>query len=580
MRIYFAFSILTCLILGLVSCGKEQTVEQTDAQGGKKYGGIYRMNEVGGIRTLDPVRLNDAPSHHIVHQIYDLLIDFDSSLTIQPELAESFDVSEDGITYTYHLRKGVLFHDSPVFHDGKGREMKASDIKYCFDRILDAKSQTLGATYFLDKVKGAQQYYDATGSGNPPSTGVEGFRVVDDYTFAVDLIKPFAAFKYYPALGFCYIYPKEAVDKYGQDFFKNPVGTGAFVFDHWEKDQELVLKRNPHYWRKDEAGNQLPLLDGVVFTFIRDEKQQLNEFQLGKLEEAYRIPTEFLRTVLNEDGSLTPDWAQFRLDRVPALSTQYYGMLSSGDVFKDIRIRKAFNYSIDREKVIKYVLQGQANGPAIHGLTPPSMPGYNTGRINGYSYNLDSARALMAAAGFPQGKGFPSITLQLNSGGGRNELVAEAIQDMLVKGLGIDVKLQVLEWSQHLELVENGKANFWRAGWIADYPEPENFLNLLYSKNIPKEGPSAINSTRYSNPQFDALFEQALATLDDAARYDLYAQAEQIAVNDAAMLWIFYDLDYRMVQPYVRGYNSNAMDRRDLTWTWLDYADNNVTAQK
>jgi peptide/nickel transport system substrate-binding protein len=168
----------------------------------------------------------------------------------------------------------------------------------------------------------------------------------------------------------------------------------------------------------------------------------------------------------------------------------------------------------------------------------------------------------------------------LNSGGGRNELVAEAIQDMLVKGLGIDVKLQVLEWSQHLELVETGKAQFWRAGWIADYPEPENFLNLLYSRNIPKTGPSPINSTRYSNPQFDALFEQALSTLDDAARYALYAQAEQIAVNDAAMLWIFHDLDYRMVQPYVRGYSSNAMDRRDLLETWFDYADKQVTASR
>jgi peptide/nickel transport system substrate-binding protein len=567
-------------MLALISCGKEQTVEQHEAQGGKKYGGIYHMNEVGEIRTLDPVRLNDAPSHHIVHQIYELLIEFDSSLTIQPELAEAFEVSADGLTYTYHLRKGVRFHDSPAFPDGKGREMKASDVKYCFDRILDAKSGTLGDAYFRGKVKGAQEFFDATQAGNPPAGGVSGFRVVDDYTFAIDLISPFAAFKNYPALGFCYVYPKEAVDKWGQDFFKNPVGTGPFVFDHWDKDLELVLKRNPNYWRKDEAGNQLPLLDGVVFTFIRDEKQQLNEFKLGKLEEAYRLPTEFLGTVIDAKGTLTKEWAHFRLDRIPALSTQYYGMLNISKPFNDIRVRKAFNYAIDRDKIITYVLQGQASGPATHGITPPAIPGYNTGLIHGYQFNIDSARALMAAAGYPNGKGFPAITLQLNSGGGRNERIAEAVQDMLVKGLGIDVKLQIIEWAQHLDLVESGKALFWRSAWIADYPDPENFLNLLYSKTIPKSGPSPLNSTRYVNHEFDAIFERALSTLDDTERYNLYAQAEQIAVNDAPMLWSFHDLDYRLVQPYVRGYSSNAMDRRDLTWTWFSYADKQVTASK
>jgi peptide/nickel transport system substrate-binding protein len=572
--------ILVIIALGVDSCGKNKVVEQRDGQGGKKYGGIYHMNEVGDIRTLDPARLNDAPSHHVVHQICDLLLDFDSSLTLQPELAESWEASGDGMTYTYHLRKGILFQDSPAFPNGKGREMKASDVKYCFDRILDARAQTLGASYFTDKVKGAEEYYKATGAGNlsreAEATGVTGFRVVDDYTFAIDLIKPFAAFKNYPALGFCYIYPKEAVDKYGQDFFSHLVGTGPFVLDHWTKDQELVLKRNPHYWRKDEAGNQLPLLDGITYTFIKDEKQQINEFKLGHLEEAYRIPTEFFRSVIDESGKVTAEYSEYRLDRIPALSTQYYGMLTISDPFKDRRVRQAFNYAIDRERLIKFVLQGQAAGPAIHGLVPGSLPGYDVGKLKGYSFNLDTARALMAAAGYPGGKGFPAVQLLLNSGGGRNELIAEAMQDMLNKGLGLNITLKVLEWPQYLDQTENAKAPLYRAGWIADYPEPENFLNLLYSKNIAPSGPSPINSTRYSNPKFDALFEQALSTLDDAARYALYLQAEQIAIDDAPMIFIYHDLDYRLVQPYVRGYSSNAMDRRDLTWAWFDYSQKTV----
>lgn len=554
----------------LSSCGHKASNDLREAKGGKNYGGSFRMNEVQQIRTLDPVRLNDAPSSHVVHQICDLLVDFDSTLTLQPELALRWEVSPDGLTYTYHLRRGVLFHDSPAFPNGKGREMKASDVKYCFDRVLDARSGTLGASYFRDKVKGAEEFYKATEAGTVPAGGVSGFHAVDDTTFAIELVKPFAAFKYYPALGFCYIYPKEAIDKYGKDFFRNLVGTGAFTLDHWSQDQDLVLKRNPNYWRTDEAGNRLPYLDKIVFTFIKDEKQQINEFKLGRLEESYRIPTEFFRNVIGENGKATPEYAKYQLHAISALSTQFYGMLTTSDAFKDKRVRQAFNYAIDRNKIIRYVLQGQAAGPAEHGYTPPSIPGYDITKIKGYTYDLAKARQLMAEAGYPNGKGFPPVSLQLNSGGGRNELVAEAVQDMISTSLGVKVNLKLLEWAQHLDLIDNGKAPFYRLGWIADYPEPESFMNLFYSKNIPESGPSSINSTRYRNPRFDAIFEQALATTDDAKRYALYQQAEQIAVDDAPVLLIFHDLDYRLVQPYVRGYASNAMDRRDLTWTWFE----------
>lgn len=602
--LYLPFCLVAAL---LVSCGSDETAQQREAAGGKKYGGVFRVNDVESPRGLDPTRLNDASSHHVVHQICDLLVDFDSSLTLQPELAERWEVSPDGLTYTYHLRKGVRFHDSPVFPDGKGREMKASDVKYCFDRMLDARTAPSGAPYFRTKVRGADEYFKATSgqapaatspvkpstgaapadgavdtgvattgtpapaSGDPMAGGVSGFRVVDEYTFAIDLIEPFAAFKYYPALGFCYIYPKEAVDRFGKDFFRNLVGTGPFVFDHWSQDQELVMTRNPNYWRKDEAGNQLPFLDKVTFTFMKDEKQQLNEFKLGNLEESYRIPSEFFRSIIAEDGSTTPEYSQFRVDKIPALSTQFYGMLTTNDVFKDRRVRQAFNYAIDRDKILRYVLQGQAFGPAVNGLVPPSMPGYDVSKVKGYTFDLAKARALMAEAGFPEGKGFPPVTLQLNSGGGRNTMVAQAAQDMLTKGLGIQVGLQELEWSQHNDRIESGNAPFYRLGWIADYPDPENFLNLIYGKNIPSTGPSSINTTRYSNPRFDALFEQALRTQDDAERFALYQQAEQIAIDDAPVVLVFNDLDYRLVQPYVRGYSSNPMDRRDYTMTWFDY---------
>jgi peptide/nickel transport system substrate-binding protein len=561
---------------GLPSCSSETASELRPAQGGRFYGGTYRMNEVQELRSLDPVSISDAPSHHLAHQIYDMLVDFDSSLTLQPELAERWEVSPDGLTYTYHLRRGVRFHDSEVFPNGKGREMTAADIKYCFDRILDARTGSLGISYFSDNVKGAREYHAATADSSKkltiPAGGVSGFRVIDQHTFAIDLVRPQGAFKFYPTLGFCYIYPREAVEKYGRDFFSHPVGTGPFVFRSWKPGVELVLERNPNYWAKDEHGNQLPFLDRFVLSFIKSEESQLNEFKAGNLEEAYRIPSAFYRNVVSEAGTTTPEYAEFGLHKIPALSTQFYGMLTTHEVFKDKRVRQAFNYAVDRESLIRYVLQGQANGPASHGLVPPSMPNYPHQQIKGYTYDLARARALMAEAGFPEGKGFPRIDLQLNAGGGRNQLVAEAVQNMLSKNLGIQVGLQPLEWPQHLDRLEAGLAPLFRLGWIADYPDAESFLNLFYGAIVPPIGTkSPVNSTRYVNPQFDTLLNRAMLVLDDAQRIALYAQAEQIAIDDAPVLLLFHDMDYRLVQPYVKGYSSNAMDRRDFRGAWFDY---------
>lgn len=556
-------------------CGGDADTSQTnlrEAKGGRSYGGTFRMNEVQELRSFDPAILNDAPSHHAVHQIAELLVDIrpDSINVLEPELATRWEVSPDGLTYTYHLRSGVRFHDDSCFPGGKGREMKAADVKYCFDRSLNQTAGTVGIGYFRDKVKGAQEYFNATGAGKtPPKEGVSGFRVVDDSTFAVDLVKPFAAFKYYPALGCCYIYPHEAVERYGADFARHLVGTGPFVFDHWTTGREMVMKRNPNYWKKDKFGNQLPFLDAVSFTFIKDEKAQLAEVTNGNLEEAYRIPSELFPQVVGPDGKAKGNYANFQIHRVEALSTQFYGMLCPGPEFKDRRVRQAFNYAIDRDQIVRYTLQGQASGPATHGLVPPSMPGYDAKGVKGYTFNLDTARALMAAAGYPEGKGFPPVSIQLNNGGGRNLLVAQAMQQMLSK-LGIRVGLKQLEWPQHQEALESGRAPLFRLGWVADYPDPENFLNLFNSRTIPPSGPSQINSTRYANPTFDSLFSLAVATLDDAERMRLYQQAEQVAVDDAPMIFIYNDMDFRVVQPYVQNYFSNPMDRRDLTEVWFN----------
>jgi peptide/nickel transport system substrate-binding protein len=575
-RIILTCSIFIFQLLINFGCNKNSPDKITELNGGLKGGGTYTINENENIRSLDPVGINDVVSHHVSHQIYDLLIDLDSNLQLIPELAQSWEISPDGLLYTFHLRKGVKFHDNPCFSDSKGREFNASDVKYSFDRVLDPRTGSLGFDFYKNRVEGAMEFIDeinkATAENRVPQIhSVSGYIVKDDSTFQIKLKKPFSPFIYYMCLGFVYIVPREAVERYGKDYFQNPVGTGAFIFENWTPDLEINLKRNPDYWRKDMYGNQLPYLEKVKFRFIKDLSQQLLEFKNGNLDESYRIPTELFKAVVNDDKTLTPEYSKFILQRTPSLTIQFYGFLTPGKIFNNPLIRQAFNYAVDRDKIIRFVLNGQAAGPAIYGIVPPVMPNYNPKKIKGYSFDLEKAKHLMEQAGYPGGKGFPEVTLFINEGGGRNTQVAEAIQNML-KEIGVNVKLQHLQWAQHLDNVDAGRADFWRLGWIADYPDPENFLNLFYGKNVPDNpnDKSPINSFRYKNPKFDELFEKALTINDIGERNKLYEQAEQIAISEAPVLFIFYDEDYRLIQPYVRGYALDPMHRVDFTYCWLD----------
>ncbi len=565
----------------LIGCGggEQQTGGSLqEIKGGKFKGGIYRANEMAELRSLDPVGVNDATSHHIADQIYETLLTYDGDLRLQPELAESWEVSPDGMSYTYHLRKGVKFHDDPCFNNGKGRELTSQDVVYSFTRICDARTRTLGAEYFKEKVRGAKEYYDASieaQANNAPSkvANIPGFVAVDKHTFRIDLVKPFAPFEFYVTLGVTLIHPKEAVEKYGKDFFQHPVGTGPFKFVSWSPERECVLTKNTQYWGKDKDGNQLPYLDGITFSFMKDITNQFVACKNGNLEESYRIPSEFFEDVVDQNKKVKPEYANYKVLNIPALSTQYYGMLYSGKVFSNINLRKALNMGIDRAQIRKFVLKSQSAGPGIHGLVPPTMVDYNGTQIKGYDFDLEQARALLAQAGYPGGKGL-EITLQLNNGGGRNLQLAEAIQSQLKKNLGIEVKLKQVEFARHLDEVDAGKVEFFRLGWIADYPDPESFLNLLYGKLVPTNGsqPSPINHTRYKNPAFDVIFEQALSETDRLKRMELYRKAEQIAINDAPMMVLQYDEDWRLLQDYVEGYVTNAMDKRMYKFIWFNPA--------
>jgi peptide/nickel transport system substrate-binding protein len=234
-------------------------------------------------------------------------------------------------------------------------------------------------------------------------------------------------------------------------------------------------------------------------------------------------------------------------------------------VFSKKEVRIAFNYAIDRKKICDYTMKG-TGVPATHGFVPPGMSGYESKAIKGYEYNPEKAREYLAKAGYAEGKGFPETTLQINSGGGTNEQVAEAIQKMLQETLNIKVNITKVPFAQHLENYETGKVSFWRAGWVADYPDPENFLNLFWSAHIPPKltDKSYLNAFRYKSEKFDKAFTEALQTIDEDRRNLLYLTADQALIDDAAVMPIFYYKDYRMLQPYVKNMPQNAMEYRNL----------------
>lgn len=568
--------ILPFIALALIySCGNPVETEGglTKLNGGKFGGGVLRMNEVEDFRNLYPLDITEVTSHRIANQVYEGLVKLSQAdLSAVPAVAESWTKNNDATVWTFKIRKGVKFQNDECFGGGEGREITAKDFKWCFDNLCTSSphNQMFDIT-FKDRVKGADEYFQSTKDKKPLEGGVSGVKVVDDYTLEITLANSFGGFLNILAMPGCYIFPKEALDKYGEDGMRaKAVGTGAFMLKTVKEGEAVILERNPNYWAKDADGNQLPYLDAVRFSFIKEKKQEILEFRKGNLDMLYRIPTENIQDVLGELDKAKEN-PPFELQVTPAMSLFYYGFLHAVKPFDDKRVCLAFNYAIDRQKIVDFTLKGEGV-PAIYGIVPSApnfeSKGYDFKGLKGYNYDSDKAKKLLTEAGYPNGKNFPHLTLQINSGGGdRNVLTAQVIQSMLKENLNIDINIETLPFAQHLDKVESGQSLFWRSGWVADYPDPETFLTLLYSTHIPANltDRSFLNTTRFKNARYDSLFTLAMKEVDDAKRFTYYKQADQIAIDEGALMPIFYDEIYRLVQKNVKNFDVNAMEYRDVS---------------
>ncbi len=556
---------LAPLVLFVLSCSTPEKQRVRETKGGKFYGGVFNANETEELRSLFPLSMTQAAAHHICAQVYEGLVRFDQrDLSVIPALAESWTVDPTGTVYTFSLRKGVFFHDDTCFSGGKGREFTAQDVRACYTSLCGHGEMNQMFWLFQDRIAGANAYYQASLSGRN-SEGVPGIEAVDDHTIRMTLTAPWPGFLQALAHQGCWIWPAELVQFYKREALWHPVGTGAFRVKSFRKGEALVMERNPDYWGKDEHGDPLPFLDAVRYTFVQDKLKELSEFEAGHLSVIYELPvdrTDFMNTT-----------DRFQVQAIPSMAIQFYGFNSRRAPFTDVRVRKAFSLAIDRRTLVDSVLGGLGVA-TTRGVVPPGFADYPYDTVPTTTFDPEHARALLAEAGFPGGRGLPTVFLQVNNNGFGYVKVAEAVQAMLERELGARVISSVLPAEQHFTRVERGEATFWREGWIADHPDPENFLALFYGRNAPSDTaqPSYLNSTRFRDALYDSLFTLALRTTDRPSRMHLLAQAEKRLVEEAVVAPLYHERTVRLLQPWVRDLPVNGMEYRDLRTVWFDPA--------
>jgi len=560
-------------VLTLVNCNRTSTPDHRlrEAKGGKAYGGVYRINMLrGSPSALDPIRVSSKLADDICLQIFDRLITFDSLLGVQGELAVSWDVRPDGKEYVFHLRTDVRFHDDPCFAGGVGRRLTAFDVAYSLTRACDPTQKTLSFWAFQDRVVGATRYHRERENGRN-ATAPEGIVARNDSTLVLTLERPFAPFLLTLASAFGCAVPHEAVEFYGEEFFRHPVGSGPFVFKEWQEDRQIALERNPHYWQRDGSGNQLPFLDAVTIEFIKDDNVQFASFKQGQLEEAFTIPTEVFPILVDASrGTLRGSFSKFTLQRTPALCTWFVDCLCTQAPFDDKRVRRALSMAVDRHRIVKFVLQGQPFAPATHGITPPVLADYPVDSIPGLEFDPDAARAELAAAGYPNGRGFPDVTFTIYSEP-RLKQTAEALQQMWREHLGITMKIRVLQFAQFLQEAEAGRLQLWGTRWYGDYPDAETFLGLFNGTVVPTDprAPSYPNSTRFQDREVTSQLMAGVEEPDRDRRHALYRKAESRTAQHSPAILLFYEMHYRLLQPYVRGTPLDPMARVVLKNTWF-----------
>ncbi|MCK5857537.1 MAG: ABC transporter substrate-binding protein [Bacteroidales bacterium] len=510
---------------------------------------VFRYNESAGISSLDPAFARDQANIWASNQIFNGLVQLDDSLLVKPSIAKSWEILDSGRTYIFHLRSDVVFHDNACFMDSVGRKMIAADVEYSLKRVINIKTLSPGAVWLSNLLR-------------KDSVDTYAIYPINDSTISIKLKQAFSPFLGRLSMQYFSVIPHEAVNLYGKDFSRHPVGTGPFYFKLWKEGVKLVLLKNEKYFESDNKG-KLPHLDAVAISFIIDKQSVFLEFVKGNIDFISGIDPSYKDELLQGDGSLNPKYkGEFMLMSAPYLNTEYLGImvektpLMQNSPLRLRKIRQAINYSFDRKKMMRY-LRNNIGIAGNNGFVPVGMPGFENGITQGYNYNPDKARQLLMDAGFPNGEGMPVITLSTTAA---YLDICKYIQQQ-AEQVGISMEVDVNQAAALRQMIANSKMPFFRGSWIADYADPENYLALFYSPNF---CPAGANYTHYSNPKFDLMYEKARGETDLAKRLQLYREMDQMVINDAPVVVLYYDKVLRFVQNNIQGLGINSMNLLQL----------------
>jgi oligopeptide transport system substrate-binding protein len=497
---------------------------------GAEFGGLYRRVLGNHPPTLDPAFATDIYGGAVVRQLFDGLVQFDANLKTLPALAEFWEASRDGRTWTFALRRGVKFHH--------GREVTAHDVVYSFTRLLNL-ANPLPVTQLFRRIQGAKEFMQGK------TKSVQGLKALDRYTLQIVLEEPLASFVAALGLYNAAVVPQDEVERLGERFGRTPVGTGPFTFVRWEPNREIVLAAHEQY----HEGR--PFLDGIVFKIVVGDKleERFAEFLQGTLEETI-IPSGKIDEVRGDSR-----YRPYQRVRKPTLSLLYIGFNTQYKPFDDKRVRQAFNYAVDTEAIVGEITR-MGSLPAT-GVLPPGMLGYDPD-LQGYAYDPEKAKRLLAEAGYPNGAGFPVVQLWSSHKAESTKAELAAYQRYLTQ-LGVTVEILFApDWPTFKAMLDQGKLPMFRLIWMADIPDPDNVLSpLLHSA-------SPTNRTLYRNPRVDQLLEQARKELDEAQRTALYREVERLVMDDAPWIAQHHSVLEYLYQPYVQGVEANLLGHRSI----------------
>lgn len=527
---------------------------------------------ISPIQSLDPIQAQDHYSISVLSKTYEGLLSYhylERPLELIPNLAEDMPlISEDQLVYVFKIKKGVNFHDNPCFPQGKGRELTAYDFVYSFKRIADPKLQSANFSLFVGKIKGLddwrKKYVDIPNTDYTEE--IVGLKALDLYTLQFTLTKPCPQFLYLLTMAPCYVVAHEAVKHYGMEFGNYAVGTGPFILETFKpQDTKIIYCKNPNFrdkyfpsqgaekykFMQAYAGKKLPLVDKVIAYILPEEQTRWLKFKKGELD-IIDISTDNAGLELITNKKLAPELIEkgVHLFQELDLATSFIVFNNLNPIFRDnLKLRQAMSMAFDAKQYDELFSHGVAL--LAQSIIPPGLAGYRDDYQNPYRvYNIEKAKAYLAEAGYPDGKGLPEITLDVAASTDARQK-GEFFQQCMKK-IGIHIKVVQNIFPELVKKINTKATMLHSISWKATYPDAENFLQLLYGSNELGIG------CCFNDPEFNSLYEKAVAMPDSPARTKLYEQLNKIAAEKVPMIYLIHRPHTALYQGWVKNY-ANAI---------------------